>query len=304
VIRFGPDGKLYIIIGDVGRRGQMQNLPQGWSPGQPDDQFGGPEPDNAHLTGAVIRLNDDGTTPSDNPFFAAGASMGGEVGANVQKLYAYGMRNSFGIAFDPISGRLWQQENADDAFDEINLVEAGMNGGWIQAMGPIDRVAQFKSIELSIGGASLQQIRWPPTNIADTPEEARSRMFMLPGARYSDPEFSWKFAVPPAGIGFVSSRALGPQFFGDLFVGAATTNTVGGYLFRFKLTGNRQKIAVDDPRLEDRVADNSAKHDMTESESLLIGRDFGVLTDIQTSPSGTLYVVSVSNGAIYEIARR
>src|SRR5687767_7899113 len=77
VIRFGPDGKLYIIIGDVGRRGQMQNLPDGWSKGQPDDQFGGPEPDDAHLTGVIIRLNDDGTTPADNPFFAAGASMGG-----------------------------------------------------------------------------------------------------------------------------------------------------------------------------------------------------------------------------------
>jgi glucose/arabinose dehydrogenase len=306
VIRFGPDGKLYIIIGDVGRRGQMQNLPLGWAGqvGVPDDQFGGPEPDAAHLTGVILRLNDDGTTPSDNPFFAAGGSMGGEVGANVQKIFAYGMRNSFGIAFDPISGRLWQQENADDAFDEINLVEPGMNGGWIQVMGPIDRVAQFKSIELSIGGASLQQVRWPPTNIADTPDEARARMFELPGSRYSDPEFSWKFAVPPAGIGFVSSRALGPQFFGDLFVGAATTDTVGGYLFRFQLTGNRQRIAVDDPRLEDRVADNLAKDDITESESLLIGRDFGVLTDIQTSPSGTLYVVSLSNGAIYEIARR
>jgi hypothetical protein len=55
---------------------------------------------------------------------------------------------------------------------------------------------------------------------------------------------------------------------------------------------------------EDRVADNSAKYDIAESESLLIGRDFGVLTDIQTSPSGTLYVVSVSDGAIYEITRR
>jgi glucose/arabinose dehydrogenase len=179
-----------------------------------------------------------------------------------------------------------------------------MNGGWIQVMGPIERVAQFKEIDLSIGGASLQQIRWPPTNIADTPAEARSRMFMLPGARYSDPEFSWKFAVPPAAIGFLAGRALGPQFDGDLFVGAATPNTVGGYLFRFDLTGNRRAIAVDDPRLEDRVADNSAKHDITESESLLIGRDFGVLTDIQTSPDGTLYVVSVSNGAVYEIVRR
>jgi hypothetical protein len=116
--------------------------------------------------------------------------------------------------------------------------------------------------------------------------------------------FSWKFAVPPAGIVSVSGTALGAQFAGDLFVGAATPATVGGYLFHFNLTGNRQRIAVDDPRLEDRVADNSARHDITESESLLIGRDFGVLTDIQTSPSGTLYVVSVSDGAIYEITRR
>ncbi len=304
VIRFGPDGNLYVIIGDNGRRGQTQNLPEGWSPGQPDDQFGGPEPDDAHLTGVILRLNDDGTTPSDNPFFAAGAALGGQAGANVQKIFAYGIRNSFGMAFDPISGSLWEQENGDDSFDEINRVEPGMNGGWIQVMGPLDRVAQFKSIELSIGGASLQQVRWPPTNIADTADEARARMFMLPGARYSDPEFSWKFAVPPAAIGFLSSRALGPQFFGDLFVGAATPNTAGGYLFRFQLTGNRRNIALDDPRLEDHVADNSAKHDITESESLLIGRDFGVLTDIQTSPTGTLYVVSISNGAIYEITHR
>jgi glucose/arabinose dehydrogenase len=304
VIRFGPDGKLYIIIGDVGRRGQMQNLPQGWSPGNPDDQFGGPEPDDAHLTGVIVRLNDDGSTPMDNPFRAAGAAIGGQAGANIQKVFAYGIRNSFGMAFDPISGSLWQQENGDDSFDEINRVEPGMNGGWIQVMGPLERIAQFKNIELTIGGASLQQVRWPPTNIADTPEEARSRMFMLSGARYSDPEFSWKFAVPPAAIGFLSGRGLGAQFEGDLFVGAATPLTVGGYLFRLQLTGNRQRIAVNDPRLEDRVADNSAKHDITESESLLIGRDFGVLTDIQTSPSGTLYVVSISNGAIYEITRR
>ena len=78
----------------------------------------------------------------------------------------------------------------------------------------------------------------------------------------------------------------------------------GGYLFHFNLTGNRAKIGVDDPRLNDRVADNLAKHEITESESLLIGRDFGVVTDIETGPDGNLYVVSLSNGAIYEIFRR
>jgi glucose/arabinose dehydrogenase len=303
VIRFGPDGKLYIIIGDNGRRGQLQNLPQGWNPGSPDDQFGGPEPDDAHLTGVIIRLNDDGTTPSDNPFHAAGAAIGGQVGANIQKIFAYGIRNSFGMTFDPVSGALWEQENGDDSFDEINRVEPGMNGGWIQIMGPVDRIAQFKSIEVNEFGRNLQQIRWPPSNIAATPEEALSRLFKLPGSHYSDPEFSWKYAVPPAGIGFLSSRALGPQFQNDLFVGAATPNTAGGYLFRFQLTGNRQKIATDDPRLADLVADNATKNDITESESLLIGRDFGILTDIQTGPNGNLFVVSLSQGTIYEIFR-
>ena len=305
VLAFGQDGKLYAFIGDVGRRGQTQNLKDGpFGPGQPDDQFGGPEPDNAHLTGVILRLNDDGTTPTDNPFFAAGAAMGGEVGANVQKIFSYGHRNSFGMAFDPYSGNLWLQENGDDSFSELNLVEPGMNGGWVQIMGPVARIAQFKEIETSPRFFGLQQIRWPPTNIADTPAEALSRLFMLPGARYSDPEFSWKFEVAPGGIGFVNGRALGPQFEGDLFMGGARDLLAGGHLFHFNLTGNRRKIGVDDPRLADRVADNLDKWEITESESLLIGRDFGVVTDIESGPNGNLFVVSLTHGAIYEIFRR
>jgi glucose/arabinose dehydrogenase len=314
VLRFGPDGKLYLFIGDVGRRGQLQNLPDGpLGPGMPDDQFGGPEPDDAHLTGVILRLNDDGTVPSDNPFFDAGAAIGGEVGANIQKIFSYGHRNSFGMAFDPISGDLWNENNGDDSFTEINRVEPGMNGGWIQIMGPVDRIAQFKAIETDadtvdpVTGTNyfgLQQQRWSPENIADTPAEALARLFMLPGARYSDPEFSWRFEVAPAAIGFVEGRALGPQFEGDLFVGGARTFLEEGHLFHFNLTGNRRKIAVDDPRLEDRVADNNHKFDITESESLLIGRNFGIVTDIQTGPNGNLFVVSLTEGAIHEIFRR
>jgi hypothetical protein len=78
---------------------------------------------------------------------------------------------------------------------------------------------------------------------------------------------------------------------------------LGGPLFHFQLTGNRRSIGVDDPRLEDRVADNLTFHDLTESESLLIGRDFGVVTDIKTGPNGNLFVVSLDQGAIYEIFR-
>lgn len=305
VITFGPDEKLYILIGDVGRRGQLQNLPDGpFGPGQPDDQFGGPEPDDAHLTGTILRLNDDGTAPTDNPFFGAGGAMGGEVGENIQKIYAYGLRNSFGMAFDPVSGALWEEENGDDTFTELNRADPGFNSGWVQIMGPVGRIDQYKAIETTFGAGNLQQLRWPPQNIADSPEEALSRLFMLPGAHFSDPEFSWKFEVAPAAIGFVSGRGLGPSFQNDLFMGAARTNLVGGHLFHFNLTGNRRKIAVDDPRIEDRVADNLDKFEITESEELLIGRDFGIGTDIETGPNGNLFVVSLSNGEVYEIFRR
>jgi aldose sugar dehydrogenase len=313
VLAFGPDRKLYVMFGDGGRRSQLQNLPSG--PTQtglgtpvPDDQFGGPQPDKAHFTGVILRLNDDGSTPTDNPFFNVGAAMGGEVGGNIQKVFAYGVRNGFGMAFDPLSGKLWDQENGEDAFDELNLVEPGMNSGWIQIIGPVARVPEYKFIETTSlhheDFPNLQQFRWGPERIADTPQEALSRLFVLPGSRYSDPEFSWKHVLAPAAIGFLNSRALGPQYFGDLFVGFSVPEPLGGPLFHFNLTGNRRKIGVDDPRLEDRVADNITFHDMTESESLLIGRDFGIITDIKTGPNGNLFVISLDQSAIYEIRRR
>jgi glucose/arabinose dehydrogenase len=296
--------RLFIIIGDNGRRGQDQNLENGpFGPGIPDDQFGGPAPDNAHLTGVVLRLNDDGTTPRDNPFFQLGRRMGGEIGANIQKIFAYGIRNSFGMAVDPRTGDLWNQENGDDSFDEINRITGGQNNGWIQMMGPVSRVAQFKMIETTPPFTGLQQIRWPPTNIADTPEEALARLFMLRGAHYRDPQFSWKYAVAPAGIGFHTGRALGREYDGDLFVGAARTNLDNGYLLRFSLSESRRRLAFSDPRLADRVADNNAKFDATESESLRFGTGFGIGTDIHTGPNGHLFVVSLSDGSIYEIYR-
>lgn len=297
----GEMEKLFIFIGDNGRRGWLQNIMSSFT--VPNDQFGGPFPDDSHLTGVVIRLNDDGSTPTDNPFYEYGATVGGVVGANLQKIYSFGRRNSFGMAVDPYTGRLWLEENCDDAFDEVSLVEPGSNGGWTQIMGPVSRIAQFKEIEVARAGG-LQQIRWPPTLIADTPGEALQRMFVLPESRYRDPEFSWKWAVAPAGIGFMKGRGLGGDYDGDLFIGAARPTLLNGYLFRMRLNQSRRDFVHTDPRLRDRVADNLDKFDITESESLLFGRDFGVGTDIRTGPDGNLYVVSLSNGAIYQIFRR
>ena len=154
VLRFGPDRKLYIIYGDNGRRGLTQNNLAG---PVPDDDFGGPLPDDAHFTGVVLRLDDDGGTPRDNPFFfgfgrrgdASGfderqntiGRLGVEVLRNLQRTFAYGVRNSFGMTFDPKTGYLWTTENGGRAFDEINRVVPGFNGGWVQVMGPLSRVA-------------------------------------------------------------------------------------------------------------------------------------------------------------------
>jgi glucose/arabinose dehydrogenase len=254
VVRFGPDGKVYVIVGDTGRRGQMQNLEFGpFGPGVPDDQFGGPEPDDAHFTGVIVRLNDDGTTPTDNPFYDVGAEIGGQAGANIQKIYAYGIRNSYGLNFDPLSGDLWQNENGDDTFSELNRVEPGMNSGWVQIMGPSSRVAQFKEIETSPQFFGLQQLR--------------------------------------------------QQYHGDLFMGGARDFLFSGHIFRMEISGNRRMVGVDDPRIEDRVADNLGKFEATESESLVWGQNFGLTTDILQGPNGNLFVLSNTRGALYEVFR-
>jgi len=313
VLRFGPDGKLYLFMGDQGRRGWLQNLPNGpfLTAPQTDDTFGGPAPDNPHLTGIILRLNEDGTTPADNPFFAAGAGIGGEVGTNLQKIFSYGHRNGFGMAFDPLSGNLWDTENGDDSFSELNRIVPGMNGGWIQLAGPLSRIADFKQIETTLFGSNMQQVRYPPTRIAYSAALALSRMFMLPGAVYRDPEFSWKYEIGPAGTTFVSGNALGPEYNGTLWIGSARSfqqvGGNGGSLYRMRLTSDRLHVDVSaDPRLADLVADNlfrAQKFDGTESETLQIGRGFGTTPDIEQGPDGALYVVSITDNAVYRISR-
>ena len=127
VIRFGPDGKLYIIFGDNGRRGQLQNLVNGpFGPGIPDDQFGGPTPDDEHRR-RDSRLNEDGSTP-----WTAVHRRGlpRRVGAR-QHPQGLRVRRAAVSAWRSIeSDTCGTSLKGDDTFDELNRIEPGANLGW------------------------------------------------------------------------------------------------------------------------------------------------------------------------------
>ena len=101
-LRFSRDGKLFVTIGDRGRRPNAQDL--------------------GNHAGAILRLNPDGTAPRDNPFV-------GRAGA-LPEIWSYGHRNPQGLAFDPDTGRLWSQEHGPRGGDEVNPVRRGRNYGW------------------------------------------------------------------------------------------------------------------------------------------------------------------------------
>ncbi len=242
VIIFGPDGKLYIIIGDQDRNGQLQNF----SSGAPDD------------TSVILRLNADGTIPTDNPFFSQGG--------NLARYYAYGIRNSFGMAFDSVAPhKLWDTENGENTYDEINLVEPGFNSGWESIMGPDSR------------------------NSHNAPQD----LFVIPGSHYADPKFSWFDTVGPTAIAFLNSTELGAQYENDVFVGDINN----GNLYHFVPNANRNGFVLSGG-LSDLVANN-----FSQLNPVIFGTGFDGITDLKVGPDGFLYVVSFLDGAIYRVSR-
>lgn len=226
-LAFGPDGMLYTMMGDQNLRGQLQNVADG------------PAPDDEHLAGVILRLNDDGSVPEDNPFFDVGADLGGDVGENIQKVYVYGVRNSFGMAFEPDSGVLWQTENGDDSWDEINVFEPGANSGWIQIQGPPERLDQYAEIEQG-SDDGLDVASFPPSMIAADEESARSAMFSLPGSEFTAPVLSYVYPPALAAIGIVSDGQLGPASERTVWVGAVLNDS----LFRYPLAEDGRSLTL------------------------------------------------------------
>lgn len=237
-IEIGPDGNLYVPIGDLdGHTTQSQNV-QGSRP-----------PDG---TGGILRISQEGK-PIQNII--------GEEGS-ARKYFAYGIRNSFGLDFDPISGKLWDTENGAGSNDEINLVEPGFNSGWLKVQGKAPPEFDYSQL-VNFGGKG----------------------------NYRNPEFTWTDTVGPTKLKFLNSDKLGKEYENDLFV----ADVHHGRIYHFKLNANRDGLVLPGP-LADKVADTD-----DETKNIIFGSNFGGISEIEVGPDGYLYVLSFARGTIYRI---
>jgi glucose/arabinose dehydrogenase len=253
-LAIGPrDGYLYAVIGDVSSGGGIL-----------DNQIPGRPPNDKSV---ILRVDrDNGTPVEDNPFYNYTGSM-----EKLHQYYAYGIRNSFGMEFDPMTGKLWMTENGDDVYDEINIVEPGFNSGWHKIMGPIVR-----------------------TNMT-----IENDLIIFDGAKYGDPIFSWYAPVGVTDIEFLNSTKLGEKYDDNVFVGDINN----GNLYFFEVNGNRTGVTFHDPRLLDLVADPVKEGEDSELSSLILGDGFGRITDIESGPDGLLYIMTYEDGKIYRLKK-
>ena len=171
------NGSLYLVVGDAGRYGLLQNRPDG----VPDD------------TSVIFRVVPPG------PY------------------YAMGIRNSFGLTVDPVTGKLWDTENGTEYGDEINMVPPNFNSGWDLIMGPANK-----------------------TQLENLPR--------VLNYTYHDPQFTWMQTVAPTGLAFAASKEYG-KYQNNLFIGDCNN----GNIYRFELNENRDGFVFNSPQLQDKV---------------------------------------------------
>jgi glucose/arabinose dehydrogenase len=261
-VLIGPDNNVYVGIGDVaGHRGQAENNPNGTAPDG---------------TGGILRVTQDGQIV-DNP----------PLGSDTMPLslyYAYGIRNTFGMDFDPITGNLWDTENGNTFGDEINLVNLGFNSGWSQVAGIWDVLPGSKP-----GPAIGADNNNPPKGLVT---------FDGKGV-YRAPEFAWLQTIAPTALKFLNSDKLGQQYENTIFMGDVDY----GRLYNFKLNEDRTGLAIpSDGPLADKIA--NTPDEMTQQPGgggITIGQGFGVITDMQVGPDdGYLYILTLQ-GSLFRI---
>jgi aldose sugar dehydrogenase len=261
-ILVGPDNNLYVTIGGLGlgisgHFTKAQNVQNG------------KDPDG---TSGILVIDQNGNMTKSEGI------LGNKHPLN--KYYAYGMWNSFGIDFDPITQKLWDTENGVIFGDEINLVEPGFNRGWNK-----------------IDGIWLRGYPIEKTESQIAPIQEEDLLVNINGkGKYSLPEFTWFTDVGPTAIKFFNSSTLGKQYENDVFVG----DIINGNLYHFKLDKQRTGLLLSsEGPLVDKVVSSNDKLD-----EIIFGIGFGGITDIKVgSEDGYLYILTFnkSQGMIYRI---
>jgi aldose sugar dehydrogenase len=259
-LAIGQDNNLYLVIGDLSFANSQTSNVVG---GIPADGRGG-----------IIRITQDGEVVRPT-------ILGDEHPLDMY--YAYGIRNSFGIDFDPVTANLWDTENGPDFGDEINLVEPGFNSGWSQVQGMLEYKDYFDG--------------------SVAPEDPSNFVNFGGKGTYSDPEFTWKLPVGVTSIKFLGSDKLGKEYENDLLV----ADIHNGNIYHFELNAQRTGLILKGA-LADKVADTDEEY-----KEILFASGFNGITDIEVGPDGYLYLLTFhertkadrqhyyGQGAIYRI---
>jgi len=245
----GPDKNLYVEIGDVDgsfKTSETETKTQNYKNGVDPDGRGG-----------ILRITQDGQ-PTD-----------GILGDTIplRLYYAYGIRNSFGMDFDPVTGNLWDSENGPGNGDEINLVLPGFNSGWQQVQGLASQETSFSESDL---------------------EDFNGK------GHYADPKLVWVNTAGPTAVKFLNSAQLGTTYENDMFVG----DVHNGRIYHFDLTADRKDLVLPQ-ELSSRVIEKPSSPGVS---NIVFGDGFGGVTDLEVGPDGNLYVVSIGLGSIFQIS--
>ena len=216
-------------------------------------------------TGGILRITQEGKPVPESV-------MGNAYPGNLY--YAYGIRQIFGMDFDPLTGKLWDTENGANWGDEINLVEHGFNSGW-------DKVQGIWQDHVFDNKFNASNVTYHPSDIVNFNGKGK----------YRSPEFIWKYTVGPTALIFLTSEKLGKEYENDMFVGDVNN----GRIYHFKLNQNRTGLHLDGP-LVDKIADSDKQ-----LENVVFAENFGIITDLKVGPDGYLYFVVYDEGKIYRI---
>lgn len=248
-IEIGPDKNLYVPIGDVDasfKKPILRTMTQNFGDGIFADGRSG-----------ILRVTQDGEPVGEG-------ILGKSEPLNLY--YAYGIRNSFGLGFDPVTNNLWETENGPIHNDEINLVYPGFNSGWHEIYG-------FSNSQLDFDTKKLVTFEGK--------------------GKYGEPKLVWGRTAGLTSVIFLNSDKLGSQYRNNMFV----SDVHNGRIYHFKLNSDRTELAL--PRsLESKTVTSLFAPDMKE---ILFGHGFGGITDLTVGPDGYLYVVSIGQGKIFRI---